>query len=61
MPSKTEYLIYLSLGIVVIVFLGLLLRLGLLGWIGAGFLLISVNLLFKWSGLLNEPNQHLQK
>ena len=57
MTSKTEYLIYLFLGLILLVFLGFAFLIGPIGWIAGIFLLIGVYFLAKWSGMFSNPDQ----
>lgn len=52
MPSKSEYAIYSSLGVFLVIILGLLFLLGPLGWIAAILLVALIFPLVKWSDLL---------
>lgn len=52
MPERFEALLYVSLGLVLCVFLFFLSLLGPFGWLLAAFLLASTYLLLAWSGYL---------
>lgn len=54
MPNRTEWAVYLALGLVVAVFCALLWLGGPVGWLFAGVLLLLVALLAKWSELLPD-------
>ena len=57
MTSKSEYFIYLSLGFVLLVFLGFAFLLGPIGWVAGVFLLIAIYPFAKWSGLFSSSDQ----
>lgn len=57
MTSRTEYLVYLSLGLVLLVFLGFAFLMGPIGWVAGIFLLIGVYILAKWSGLFGNSDR----
>lgn len=57
MTSKMEYFLYLSLGLVLLVFLGLAFLSGPIGWVAGAFLLVGVYFLAKWSGLLSHADR----
>lgn len=52
MPARTESVVYVALGALLLAFVGVLFLLGPLGWILAAFLLAAGYVLAKWSGLL---------
>ena len=52
MPSRTESVVYVALGALLLAFVGVLVLLGPIGWILAAFLLAAGYVLAKWSGLV---------
>ena len=52
MPSRTESVVYVALGALLLAFVGFLFLLGPIGWVLAAFLLAAGYVLAKWSGLV---------